>query len=310
MPENSKIEFKITKDAAGDDVHINAMSLKAVDAFLQLLQSMKGIIELTSNHEHIKIGIVEGSAAIIAEGPDAEIAEIENDFTEVINRKSTDRGLVGSWRKLQDLLKANGLHYEANIYRQNEVRRVAEELKTKNRLRTSADRIPVSTSIKFIVGKLIEVGGKNPNIHLDLDNERITISCSEGNAKKANPFLYEQIMLSAWVKEGRKKQYQFCDVYGNSDTFRDFAEFVHGFVANENEIAALKSLHYKCRGFLDQQDYGNFRKFIRLFNHESTDVNTLNTILLVTYPLREHDDLKNILSQMKELFDSKMSKYD
>jgi hypothetical protein len=68
-------------------------------------------------------------------------------------------------------------------------------------------------------------------------------------------------------------------------------------------------LHYKCRDFLDVQDYGGFRRFIRLFNHESTDVNILKTILIITQSFKEHENLKDMRKDIKDLFDKKMKEY-
>lgn len=72
------------------------------------------------------------------------------------------------------------------------------------------------------------------------------------------------------------------------------------------EIEPLDKIHQKCRYFLDQHDYLNFRKFVRFFINENTDANILKTILIITRPFKKHASLKKTREKIKEIFDKQM----
>lgn len=310
MAEN-KLEFIISKDAAHRDVELDGMSINAARAFSILLSATISIVQLNDDSEGVKIQIKTGSAVIVAEGSENQIAEIEQNFNDVIQYKSSNKELVTGWREVQKLFHANGLEYSANIFRNNQKISIFNTLKTSKKLRARPVSYQINSSIRFLEGKLIEVGGANPNIHIEgPDGKKLTINCTESSAKKANRFLYEKILISCWVKTGKEKDnYELCDSYWNHNHFDDFQSFLSDFTATQNEIDQLKKLHYKCRHYLDEQDYGSFRKFIRLFIHDSTNVNVLKTILIITQPLKNHEKLESMRNDMKILFDKKIRVY-
>ncbi|RYE27483.1 MAG: hypothetical protein EOP45_01045 [Sphingobacteriaceae bacterium] len=310
MTEN-KLEFIINKDSTKNKVELDGMSVEAASAFSVLLNSMVKIVQANPNNEGLRIQIKSGSAVLIAEGTEEQIEEIQENFTDILNFKSSNKELVGEWRAIQSLFLANGLEYEANIYKKNQKTSILPHLKSSKIFRSKPVSTPLKSSIKFLQGKLIAVGGSNPNIHLeDSTGKRITISCTEVNAKKANRFLYDKILISCWVKAGgQDERYELCDSYWKVEDFRSLESFIKEFAVTSDEINQLKMLHYKCRDFLDNKDYGSVRKFIRLFNHDSTDVNILKTILIITQPFKDHERLKDMRQGLKELFEKKMADY-
>jgi len=307
----NKIEFIIRKDANKVDVKPESMSIEAAKAFSILLSSTANILALTLNSDDVEIKIKTGSLVLVAESTDDKIEEIEENFIQILNKKSTNKELVSEWRNIQNLFSQNGLTYEANIIRNNQVNSVLNDIKYSKQFRAKPTKSNYNTSIKFLNGTLLAVGGKSPNIHIESqDKKRLTINCSEKSAKKANKFLYDEIHISVWVRkvdEGVK--YELCDSYWRDDPYADLEVFIEEFESAENEIKALKILHYKCREFLDKKDYTNFRKFIRLFIHESIDVNILKTILIITQPFKEHEKLKEMREDLKNLFNKKIDEY-
>lgn len=311
MTEN-KLEFIINKDSANNKVELDGMSVEAAAAFSVLLNSMIKIVRLNADNEGLKIQIKSGSAVLIAEGTEAQIEEIQENFNEIISFKSANKQLVSEWRNIQKLFQANGLDYEAHIYTKDSKTSILTSLKARKALRSKPVSKPFTPTIRFMSGKLIAVGGNNPNLHLeDEPGARVKIiNCTEERAKKANRFLYERAFISCWVKIGAEdERLELCDSYYNESDFNMLNTFITDFLSTSNEINQLKMLHYKCRDFLDVQDYGGFRRFIRLFNHESTDVNILKTILIITQSFKEHENLKDMRKDIKDLFDKKMKEY-
>lgn len=306
-----KLEFKVIKDSKDNRVELDSMSVEAAQAFLILAESVTRIIELTPNNEELRIQIKKGSAAVIVSGDRVET--IAESFTTIVNSKSTDKALVEQWRKIQTLFTKNGLQYEANIYTKNQTIQVLNILNTTKRLRTKSLNNPaIQTNIRFITGKLIAVGGKIPNVHIETEDlGRLTIACTERNAKKAKNFLYTTILLSAWVKESEAtKSYELCDSYYKEQLsfFDDLSSFIADLNEQNDEIESLKLLHYECRKYLDENNYGLFRKFLRLFTHDSVDINILKTILIITQSFKDNEELKEARASIQSIFDRKIQK--
>lgn len=311
-PEMSvnKLELAITKDKKSRDVELDAMSLEAAKAFVVLVESLTNIVALTPNNEEIKIKVQKGSAAVILEGKG--VSAIQANFSKIVNNNSTNKALVGQWRKIQELFTANGLEYKANSYTSAGETSILNLLRDSKKLRAKRTyKPPIQTQIRFIDGKLIAVGGKNPNIHIEGSaGEKTVIACTEKNAKKAMNYLYSPIMLSVWAKENNvTKSFEMCDSYSEKqrEVRDDFISFLKEFTTASDEVASLKLLHYKCRRFVENADYVNLVKFIRLFNHESSDINILKTILIITHSLLVSENIIEIRGEIKRLFDHKIS---
>lgn len=302
---DNKLEFKITHDVDNNVVHLNEMSLEVAIAFVTLIQSVTKIVELTPKNKELKISVTKGSAAVSIEG--TQVKSLEKSFQDIVERKSNNKELVIQWRKIQTLFTSNGIHYQANFYSDNQPISILEQLKSTKKLRTrKKERPPVESNIEFITGKLIAVGGKIPNIHVENpEGVKITISCTEGKANKAKAFLYNNIWLSIWVtKTDEKDKYEMCDSYWEQqqDIFNEFAAFIKEFKGAKNEIESLKMVHYKCQEILKKQNYGVFRKFLRLFNTDKTDLNVLKTLLIAARPFAENEKLQLLISEMDVTF--------
>jgi hypothetical protein len=299
----SRLEIKITKDAHDTDIDINAMSLQAAKSFLLLFESITKIVELTPENKEIKIQITSGSAVVAAEGKN--IAKTKKEFEKILENKSTNRELIDQWRRIQKVFTANGLHYEANFYENGKKIPFYDTLRDRQKLRarpTAPKKF--TTELEFLAGKLIAVGGKNPNIHVEVDNKTLPpITCTEINASKAKAYLYQTIRFSTWAKEaGGVKRYTLCDSYANEEIYGELKAVITRIFSKE-QIEALKNLHLQCRNYLDNQEYGKMRKFLRLFAHESTDINILKTLLIVTQSVSEHEKLKISIEILQMLFD-------
>jgi hypothetical protein len=301
MSQN-RLEIKITTDVDDQHVNIKAMSLKAAQSFLLLFESITKIVELTPGNKDTTIQITPGSVVVAAEGE--SIIKAKKEFDKIVENRSTNKELVEQWRRIQGVFSANGLQYEANFYTGGHKTTFFKILKDRQKLRTKAVVKKFSTELEFITGKLIAVGGKHPNIHVEVNGKILPpVSCTEGSATKAKAYLYQPIRFSAWAKKGGNlKKYTLCDSYANESIYNELDAMVRELFELE-EVEALKQVHYYCRSFLDRQDYGNFRKFMRLFIHESTDINILKMILVATQSVGQNEKLKPMIDDLKLIFD-------
>lgn len=307
----NKLEVKILKDSKDAKADLDSMPLEVANAFLVLLQSFTRIGELSASKKDVKISVTKGSVAISMEGTYVE--KINNNFNEVVENKSTDKELVEQWRNIQSLFSSNGLSYEAFFYtKENTKVGIYDILKNKSKIRTK--RVlnpPIKTHINFFEGKLMAVGGKFPNIHVETaQNEKLVIDCTEMNAKKAIKFLYSEILISVLeIDKNGKKEFALCDSYApsQSEIYNEFRIFIYSINNADDEIESLRRVHYQCRKYLDEKEYGKFRKFLRLFANEHTDINILNTILIVSQAFKAHELLTGGIQELHHVFVGKLN---
>lgn len=304
----NNFEIRIVKDSDKNEAKLHAMSLEVAKSFLVLVEAVTRIVENTPNNEHLTINVKEGSVKLLVEGEGVE--QLQEDFLNVV-KGSTDKVLVDSWRRMQTLFKQNGLTYEATISTAEHKTRVYDILKSNKALRAKpAKRQIPKTNIEFIEGTLLDVGGKNPNIHVEVSgNMRFKINCTEQNAIKARKYLYQKIYLSCWsYKRQGKKQFDFCDSYVIKDDspFFKFKKFIYEFENAEDELDSLDMVYDECVSFLKLKKYNSLKRFLKLFMYQGTDVNTLHTITLLNQQFRQNEDLKDYADRFEMLLDTKV----
>jgi len=310
MMSENKIEFRIVKDTSGKHIDLKSMSIGAARSMVVILQSLTNILNEVGDGRNVKIKISKGSAAIAALGPENVIKKVQTGFNEVAENRCTNKQLVEHWLSIQSLIKSNGLEYDANFYTKSGKTSLVDTIKNskKFRVKSKRRRVGKDTDLIFLSGKLIEIGGKNPNIHIIADNEeKYTIACNEDEAIKVNKFLYKQLDLSVWrtKKTNGIITYLFCDFYINEKTFDLLKVFLDQF-NNEDDVKSLLVLHDQLRDFIKAGDLGNLRKFLRLFQHECLDASTLKTILIGTKAIKEKEEISELRSSIKEILEGKI----
>lgn len=296
----SFLEIKIS------DVSLASMPIDVAISFTSLVEALTKIANLTLGNDNLKVQIREGSAVACIYGTSLENTVAE--YKEVVENRSTNKDLVEEWRNIQEIFKANGLAYEAYYNIGGVTTDILQPLKAAKRLRVRASEPKkYHTTLQFFSGELIENGGKRPNIHVDIEGVgEKTIACTKLSAQKANVYLYSKIHFSAWVSESDDDvEYQLCDSYSTPEAFENYRSFINDFYSMPL-LDALKVLHYKCRDYLDAKEYKRLRRFLRLFDHQSVDVNFLKTILIITQGFKEQEDLSGIRNSIKEKFDNRM----
>jgi hypothetical protein len=304
---SGKLKLTIIEDSNGEHVHLKNMSLKESKALVILLDALTNIIEQSTDSEEVKLQVVEGSIELVADTTEEVITDIEAGFQQVFSNRSANKELVEGWRKVQDLVKANGLYYDAVFYYGSRPVSILDKLIKSKRFKTKSTRKRAEYELLFIDGRLNENGGNIPNLHvIDNDGKKYTIDCTEPQARKVNSLLYQPIKLSAWSKVTAIANYNFCDFYLEKYVFDDFKDFIK---SNENDYDSfLNKLHYKIKSYLDDQDYKTLNQFLKLFIHVSTEASTLKTILIITKAFRNNIEIKTIRQDIKELLERKLGK--
>ncbi len=299
-----KLEFKITKDANGKDIELTNLSVEATESLILLLQSMKDIIANTPGAENVKIQVVKGSATVMTMASSDVIQIFQEDFHNVLDKKETNPDKVAPWRQLQSLFKANGLTYEANFYSKSGKISVEKKIKKATEFRAKPIKKQSNYVIQFLKGKLMEVGGAKPNIHLQ---EHKPIRCSELQAISVNKFLYQDIELLVRKRtSSNEEEYTFCEFF-ISDEQKSYFKNLLAILESKSLDDFLFELHFEIKKLLDTQQLGVVAKLIRLFDHVSTDVNIIKTILVITKSFAEEEQIKEVRAKLYHTLKSNLA---
>jgi len=309
---DNRFEIKIIKEADGSDANLNNLSVAAAKSLSDILSSLSRIAEYENQDGSVKISITKGSACAAIEAPEAKLTVIKNNIEKVTEYKSEDDVYIENLRKIQEVIKSNGLTYQIYLKEVNTPRiDYLDKFKQnrKFRKRRHVKKYDKRFHMEFFTGKLFAVGGKNPNIHIESAGEPYPIDCDENQAIIVNKFLYKEVRISAWTKvaENEKPKYYLCDHYINEETYQDLRDFVK-YNTNLNGTEILKNIHYKLQEYLVNHDLGNARKFIRLFTSNLVDIQRQRSILIVLKEFRDHEKFQDLYDQLIALIEKETKK--
>lgn len=306
----SKFEIKILREANGDIVHLHEMSLQASQSLVKIIDGVNKIVE-SENNPLIKVKLVEGCVGVEIEAPQAIMSNIQEEVNLVLNKESRNEKYISALREIQKVVVANGITYGDSIYIGNEKISLVKSLKRLSEIRhPKRDSFKDYLDIEFFKGKLLENGGKNPNIHLETQNSRFTINCTHtSQARRVRNELYHEICVSAWVTltPKRKKIYTFCDYYQNPILFQELKSSVRKII-NGQGAEPLELIHDKFYEFIKSERFEDARSFLKTFCHNRVDNNVLRTLLLVTKGMRERPEFKDLVIEINEILVKKTKK--
>lgn len=309
----SRIEFHIKKDASGKHVDLNNMSVNASKVLIKILESLNNIAQTADNEPDYNIKITKGSACISLEAPSKNFSSIANVIVpSSTNKKSipkSSRIVATELNKIRSLISANGVEYDAILYNDGKKIDVIDRFLSGDKFKYK--REPTKKRLferQFVEGKLIEIGGKKPNIHVQGLHETYTISCTEDQAILINKFLYKPVYLSVWTENvyGSKPTHQICDYYVDKALYDEYKEFTIN-LKKGSGTEPLHAIHNKLRSYYDKQEFGQAKKFIRLFIHDSINENYLQSILVISKAFKANNVLKDSLNKIVEILEKKLA---
>lgn len=300
-----KFEFIIKNDKDGSPTDLGALTIDESKALLVLLEAITDIVANTINSGDTKIKVASGSAVVAAESSNLGI--FYDDLQDIINNESSNEVLVDSYRKIQDLFYSNGIKYEAYIHTSSGSLDIYNKFKSSKRFRTKRRKRVPTTSLVFIKGKLVEVGGIRPNFHILKDNgDKIKICCTESDATRVNSFLYKDILISSWKNSnpGYPIEYRFCDYYKEVDKFDFFQAFISTNERKEH-LDYLREINDLAKSYLKTKDFLSLRSFLKLFSDDSIDTSILKTLLIITKSFAEETNIVDIRAKIKRILEKK-----
>jgi hypothetical protein len=302
-----KLEFSLLTEANGNPIHLDSMSAASAKAFASIIQSLTEIVANTPNGDQLKINIKEGSAAVSVDGPQEIVATVYSDYKKIVEKNSTVKTLVDEWRNIQNTIKSNGIAYNSGFFTGETVAfDIKQEIIQAPQFRLKPSYQKPEVFPFFVQGKMIELGGKNPNLHiLNAGDEVITISCSSEDVLRIKTFLGVRSYICAWKKEkeGQRDKYEYCDIYTNEEHYLIFKNFFNQ-SPNESFSDFLYRLHHKIKDLLQSREFDLLKKMYRILKHKSTHPSTLMTALIISKSFRDSDELGPAIEELKLFLES------
>ncbi|PRP68111.1 hypothetical protein [Nonlabens agnitus] len=315
-----KIEFILKKDADGNNVNLNRMSIADTLAVREILDALLSIAQ----HEaglNLQIGLKKSSAAIaLYDRPTLENSTIQKEpglevvfkkiQTAAESKEDRDNFYIGKLNKvLHNVEKFQ--EFEVNYTVDEKTESIKPLFSKKFRKTRKRVKLPNNYNIKFISGVLQENGGSKPNFHLVLPDDRsFTIQCTKEEAQKINTLLYRKVHISAWAKQLKYNiEYQYCDIYVGSseDLFQEFDSFFKKLKQLEG-TQPYHAISEKLMDYYDNKEYIKAKKFIRCFINDFALPSYLRIILTISKGLREEEDLTGVLAQIEKILENQVGK--
>lgn len=266
---SSKIEIAL-EEANGELVTLKNMSAEALSSFLAVIGSFKAIIEDQYDENSISYAIVEGSASFeVKVNNNKDFDSFYSNFNTTIERGSTDKILISKLKNIQGYLNDKNLLFKFNYYKNGNAPVDLKQKVISSKIIHRRNKDPYVFKLEIKSGLLNQVGGNNPNYHLDHgNNDRYTIFCSKENAQEINQYLYKSIKVLVLSK-----------VYNRVDKFDNY---YHKAILNSSIVNVLSEFlrnYNKKNSLLDKLDY-LYDFTIDLSKDKSTLLEFLSYILI------------------------------
>lgn len=299
---NIKIKLDFAENA---DVHLDNMSLTALESFLKVTTALKNIVSTVS--ENVTFSIEKGSAAAVAYGSTAEIRSIYQKIDEAIEGESDDEIITKNLRDIQGEIQNEVLRYQ---FFYSDIK-LEEKIKNATRIQKKKIYNKYRNEIRILTGKFDEVGGSKINYHLEQASaERYTVDCTEYEALELKDYLFKTIscLVTKRVAENDsvKPIYTHCAFLETEQIsrFRDF------FTAYQELEDILKRLDFIYNFFDNSSNVvRDMATMLKASKNIFQDVNELKTLLVLSNGMRENELIRDYRKLVDDNFKSQMKKY-
>ncbi|NVK27056.1 MAG: hypothetical protein HWE14_03375 [Flavobacteriia bacterium] len=301
------LEIKLRKDTAGNDVELGNMDLIAAKAVNKILSSLIKIVEHESDLD-LKIGVEKGSAV------QRITSEKEGDIRVVYSKIEAARAAAANRDnaiiKQLNVIQSNIAHFsDYTISYQdkslNEPLNINHYFARKFKQKRDRNKEYLELEMLFSKGKLIDVGGKNPNLHVQTASELTTISCTKTQAKQLVHSLYEEVYLGCW-KLGSTDPV-LCIAFSSSEIYDSFYQISEK-LSTASGTQPFHLISNKIEELLDKNDLERTRAFIKLFSHANTPIEHQRPILTMMKAFKNDSNFKDVLKEIEKGVRKKIGK--
>lgn len=296
--KTEKLEI-ILKAANGSDVHLQDMSVEALESFLSVTHSLKNIVSSIS--PEITFAIKEGSACTAVNASPRTLSNIYGEIGKAIDGESDDDIITANMREIQTQIQTETYNYQFFLSKHNIAKKIKEAKKIVKKRKSYTYR----SEVRVLTGKCNNVGGNVPNYHFEHGDK---VECSITDAMDMTKYLYKTInclVLKKFEVNGlNDPTYSHLEVL-NANQFGHFIEFTKN-LSKENDLLKRLSLIYwfanNSNSLID-----DMRILLKLNTIIFEDPNELKTLLILTKGFKEDSRIGDLRKIVLEIFESKMN---
>ncbi|WP_314060056.1 hypothetical protein [Empedobacter brevis] len=301
--KNSKIEIKLD---SVDETYVNLdnMSLKALESFLLVTNSLKNIAETIS--KDITFTLKKGSAYTAVNGNPGVINDIYNSINLAIEGNSEDEIVTANLRSIQKEIQNQVFNYQFKFGNEN----LGIKLSSAKKIQKKRTKNHYKNEIIIISGYFNSIGGNDPNYHFDYGLGRKTIvECTIEEAFELKNYLYKTIsclVLKKYVEDDPENTtYTHCSVLKDNQ-ISNFREFIYKINNTTDLLNRLESIY----DFLDNSYSRLDDIFVLLKSYKFLfkDVNEYKTLLILSKSLKEKKEIKELRDNLLYDFESLLNK--
>lgn len=301
----SKERIEIKLEYVGDDyVDLHNMSLKALESFLSVTNSLKNIAENIS--KDVTFTIRKSSAYTSVNGSSNEIGNIYHSIDEAISGESNDEIITSNLRNIQKEIQNEVFKYQFKYADVNLDARIKRAKKiTKKRSHNVYEK-----ELTVLSGFFNSIGGNDPNYHFDYgSNNRLTIDCNFPDVNELKDYLYKDIsclVLKKFVKDDEEKTFYSHLAILKEEQVNHFKTFIKE-LNHQNDLFKRLELIYK---FTDNSKsrISDLKILLRSFDSIFNDINEFKTLLILTKSLKDNDEIKKYRENLLDHFEHKLDK--
>ena len=296
----------------GKNVSLQMMSLDAAKALQAFVEALTKLAEMQKNPEDYKISLNKGSIKVSIDSSPEHIEVLENQIQEVVENKSKNKEAIDTLNKIHDTVLIEGLKFNISLTKRGVSKNYTDVFKRDRRFsRKRSERRKPKFTLKFYKGRLFNIGGHSPNIHIEINrSENKTIKCSETDAKNIVKYIYSEVIVAVWDDNktaiGKDNSYELCDHYinGSEQVYKAYITKIDSLSHDE----CLQFIYSEIESLIVKSEFKKIDKFIRLFNHKSVHPEYLRMILVATKPIRDNEAISLVRNLIKEKCESVIGK--
>lgn len=302
--ETDKIEIKL--DYAEDSyVNLENLSIKALESFLSVTNSLKNIAEAVSTN--ITFTIKKGSAYTAVNGSISDIKCMYEKIAEAIDGESEDEIITSNLRIIQKEIQNVIFNYQfsySNINIDNKLRALKKIVKKRSKNH-------YKNELTILSGYFNSIGGNDPNYHFDYGTgQRTIIECTIPEAIELKNYLYQTIsclVQKRYVQDDFDNvTYFHCSVLKNEQV-KIFQDFVTNLNQTKNLLERLDFIYELIDNSISKiEDLAILLKSYKYFFNE---VNEYKTLLILSKSVKENPLIKNLREDLLKDFENQMNSF-
>lgn len=301
--ETNKIEIKL--DYAEESyVSLDNMSLKALESFLTVTNSLKNIAETVSTD--ITFTIKKGSAYTAVNGNSVDIRAIYDKIDEAIDGESDDEIVTSNLRSIQKEIQNQVFNYQF-IYANKSI---DNKIRSAKKIQKKRSKNLYKNELTILSGYFNSIGGNDPNYHFDYGaGQRTIVDCTIPEAIELKNYLYQTISCLVQKKfvinDNENTSYLHCSILKNEQV-RPFRDFIKQLNETNNLLERLDYMY----DFVDssQSKIDDMFVLLKSYKYFFEDINEYKTLLILSRNFTENSDLKKLRESLLIDFENQMNK--